>query len=184
MNEGDYKPLFVIRALGFLMSCWFLQIILLLEGSICMEVVPGNPSKDSYCESTAPVCTEYLHYVLKMMGLVKISSGDIAITWALHRFCSTSAWPYQHEPYQVTDVFFVLFPKLGLFLSPPLSNDSKLRQKFGLMCQLAGKKCYRLGWIHCIWLNGSALFVPRIWAVWQFQRKWRNIGDSFKSITV
>lgn len=43
MNEGDYKPLFAIRALGFLISCWFLHNILLLEGTIYYSGSPLMP---------------------------------------------------------------------------------------------------------------------------------------------
>lgn len=75
------------------------------------------------------------------MWLEKVSNEHITVTYAshLHKFCPAFAWPYQHVPYQAEDVLLILFVKLGFFLSPLLPNDSLLKQKIGLKCQLAGE---------------------------------------------
>lgn len=69
------------------------------------------------------------------------SNEHITVTYAsyLHKFCPAFAWPYQCVPYQFEDVLLILFVKLDFFLSLLLANDSLLRQKIGIMCQLAGE---------------------------------------------
>lgn len=74
MNDDDYKLPFVIRALGFLITCEFLQVILLLDGSVNYGSIPRTPQtvKALHLHST-----EYLHYVLEIKCLEKTNSEGI-----------------------------------------------------------------------------------------------------------
>lgn len=61
MNEGDKKLLFVIRALGVLIPCWFFQVILLLGGSVYYSNIP----RTTHCESSAPTCNRIFTWCVR-----------------------------------------------------------------------------------------------------------------------